>query len=74
MQKESLVLHSDDGSSMKESTMLETLYVLGITQSKSRSRVSNDNPYAESLFKTLKYVPDFQPQGFETLTEARLWV
>ncbi len=35
--------------------------------------VSNDNPYAESLFKTLKYVPNFQPQGFATLTEARLW-
>lgn len=54
--------------------MLETLYALGITPSKSRPRVSNDNPYAESLFKTLKYVPNFQPQGFATLTEARLWV
>ena len=54
--------------------MLETLYALGITPSKSRPRVSNDNPYAESLFKTLKYVPNFQPQGFASLTEARLWV
>ena len=74
MQKEPLVLHSDNGSPMKAATMLETLYALGITPSKSRPRVSNDNPYAESLFKTLKYVPDYQPQGFETLTEARLWV
>ena len=74
MQKEPLVLHSDNGSPMKGATMLETLYALGITPSKSRPRVSNDNPHAESLFKTLKYVPNFQPQGFATLTEARLWV
>ena len=74
MQKEPLVLHSDNGSPMKGTTMLETLYALGIMPSKSRLRVSNDNPYAESLFKTLKYVPNFQPQGFATLTEARLWV
>ena len=74
MQKEPLVLHSDNGSPMKGATMLETLYALGITPLKSRPRVSNDNPYAESLFKTLKYVPNFQPQGFATLTEAGLWV
>ena len=54
--------------------MLETLYALGITPSRSRPRVSNDNAYAESLFKTLKYVPDYQPQGFKTLDEARVWV
>lgn len=74
VKKEPLVLHSDNGSPMKGATMLETLYKLGITPSKSRPRVSNDNPYAESLFKTLKYVPDFQPEGFGSLTEARLWV
>lgn len=50
--------------------MLETLYAIGITPSKSRPRVSNDNPYAESLVKTLKYVPYYQLQGFETLTDA----
>ena len=49
-----LVLHSDNGSPMKGATMLETLYHLGITPSNSRPRVSNDNAYAESLFKTLK--------------------
>ena len=54
---EPLVLHSDNGSPMKGATMLETLYALGITPSNSRPRVSNDNPYSESLFKTLKYRP-----------------
>jgi len=68
-----LVLHSDNGSPMKGATMLETLYHLGIVPSNSRPRVSNDNPYAESLFKTLKYRCNYQPKGFSTLTEARLW-
>ena len=54
--------------------MLATLYQLGITPSNNRPRVSNDNPYAESLFKTLKYRPNYQPKGFETLEEAREWV
>ena len=71
---EPLVLHSDNGSPMKGATMLATLYQLGITPSNSRPRVSNDNPYAESLFKTLKYRPDYQPKGFETLEKAREWV
>lgn len=74
LKREPLVLHSDNGSPMKGATMLETLYALGITPSRSRPRVSNDNPYAESLFRTLKYVPNFQPQGFKTLTKARMWV
>lgn len=69
-----LVLHSDNGSPMKGATMLQTLYQLGITPSNSRPRVSNDNPYAESLFKTLKYRPNYQPKGFATLEEARGWV
>ena len=70
---EPLVLHSDNGSPMKGATMLATLYQLGITPSNSRPRVSNDNPYAESLFKTLKYRPNYQPKGFGSLTEARMW-
>ena len=69
-----LVLHSDNGSPMKGATMLETLYRLGITPSRSRPRVSNDNPYAESLFKTLKYRCNYQPKGFSTIEEAREWV
>ena len=70
---EPLVLHSDNGSPMKGATMLETLYALGITPSNSRPRVSNDNPYAESLFKTLKYRPNYQPKGVEDLDAAREW-
>jgi len=69
-----LVLHSDNGAPMKGATMLETLYNLGITPSRSRPRVSNDNPYAESLFKTLKYRCNYQPKGFSSLEEARSWV
>jgi putative transposase len=71
---EPLVLHSDNGSPMKGATMLATLYQLGITPSNSRPRVSNDNPYSESLFKTLKYRPNYQPKGFATIEEARNWV
>ncbi len=68
-----LVLHSDNGSPMKGATMLAALYDLGITPSNSRPRVSNDNPYSESLFKTLKYRPNYQPKGFATLEESRKW-
>ncbi len=68
-----LVLHSDNGTPMKGATMLETLYALGITPSNSRPRVSNDNPYSESLFKTLKYTPNYQPKGFKSLEDARNW-
>lgn len=69
-----LVLHSDNGSPMKGATMLETLYNLGITPSRSRPRVSNDNAYAETIFKTLKYRCNYQPKGFKTIFEARMWV
>jgi len=69
-----LVLHSDNGSPMKGASLLETLYQLGITPSRSRPRVSNDNPYAESIFRTCKYRPDFPSKGFANLTEARTWV
>ena len=69
-----LVLHSDNGSPMKGATMLETLYALGITPSNSRPRVSNDNAYSESMFKTLKYRPNYQPGGFESIEAARTWV
>ena len=68
-----LVLHSDNGTPMKGATMLATLYDLGITPSNSRPRVSNDNPYSESLFKTLKYRPNYQPKGFASIEEARAW-
>jgi len=69
-----LVLHSDNGSPMKSQTMQVKLYDLGITPSHSRPRVSNDNPYSESLFRTLKYCPQWPSSGFETLEAARQWV
>ncbi len=69
-----LVLHSDNGSPMKGATMLETLHRLGITSSFNRPRVSNDNAYAESLFRTCKYRPDYPVNGFNTIDDARAWV
>jgi putative transposase len=69
-----LVLHSDNGSPMKGASLLETLYQLGITPSRSRPRVSNDNPYAESIFRTCKYRPNYPTAGFIDLTQARKWV
>ena len=71
---ESLVLHSDNGSPMKGATMLATLQQLGVTPSFSRPSVSNDNPYSEAIFKTLKYHPGFPDKPFESLDEARQWV
>lgn len=69
-----LVLHSDNGSVMKGATLLQTLYNLGAVDSYSRPRVSNDNAYAESLFRTCKYRPDYPHQGFADITAARVWV
>ncbi|OXC75479.1 Mobile element protein [Caballeronia sordidicola] len=69
-----LVLHADNGSAMKGSTLQITLEKLGITPSHSRPRVSNDNAFSEALFRTCKYRPDFPPEGFESLQDARLWV
>jgi len=71
---ESLVLHSDNGSPMKGATMLATLQQLGVMPSFSRPSVSNDNPYSEAMFKTLKYRPGFPDKPFESLDEARQWV
>jgi len=71
---EGIVLHSDNGGPMKGSTMLATLQVLGIVASFSRPRVSDDNPYSEALFRTLKYRPWFLNRPFQSLEEARAWV
>lgn len=69
-----VVLHSDNGSPMKGATMLATLQALGVMPSFSRPAVSNDNPYSESLFKTLKYRPAYPRRVFESLIVARQWV
>ena len=72
--REPLVLHSDNGAPMKSVTLLSTMYELGITPSRGRPRVSNDNPYSESLFRTLKYCPQWPQNGFASLDAARVWV
>jgi len=69
-----LVLHSDNGSPMKAATFQATLEKLGVQSSFSRPRVSNDNPYSESLFKTMKYRPKYPAKGFDGLEDARKWV
>jgi transposase InsO family protein len=69
-----LVLHSDNGGPMKGSTMLATLQHLGIVSSFSRPSVSDDNPFIESLFRTLKYRPAYPHKPFETIEAARAWV
>ena len=71
---EGLVLHSDNGGPMKGSTMLATLERLGIVASFSRPRVSDDNPYSESLFRTLKYRPTYPGGPFASIQAAREWV
>jgi len=58
---------------MKGATMLATLENLGVVASFSRPRVSNDNPYAESLFRTCKYRPDYPRRPFGNVDETRAW-
>lgn len=69
-----LVLHADNGGPMKGSTMLATLHKLGILASFSRPRVSDDNPHAEALFRTMKYRPGYPRKPFASLEAARAWV
>lgn len=68
------ILHSDNGSTMKSYTMRRKLTELGITPSFSRPSVSNDNAYIESMFRTVKYCPQWPSAGFATLEDARRWV
>ncbi len=69
-----IVLHSDNGSPMKGATMLITLQNLGVIPSFNRPSVSNDNPFSESLFKTLKYIPSYPSKPFDSIESARDWV
>lgn len=69
-----LVLHSDNGAPMRSLTLRAKLEELGVVSSYSRPRVSNDNPFSEALFKTLKYVDKWPDKGFTSLAEARDWV
>ena len=65
-----LTIHADRGASMKSKAVAELLADLGITKTHSRPHVSNDNPYSESQFKTLKYCPSF-PERFGSIQDSR---
>ncbi len=67
------VLHGDNGGTFKATTVLAMLYWLGVQPSYSRPRVSDDNPFIESLFRTAKYRPQFPVNGFMDLPHARRW-
>lgn len=65
-------VHADRGTSMTSKKVSQLLIDLGVTRSHSRPRVSNDNPYSESQFKTTKYMADY-PRRFDSLAHAREW-
>jgi putative transposase len=67
-----LTIHADRGSSMKSKPVASLLADLGITKTHSRPYVSNDNPFSEAQFKTMKYRPEF-PEQFGSLPDARAW-
>src|SRR5438309_9859934 len=67
------VLHGDNGATLKGTTVLAMLHWLGIAPSHSRPRVSDDNAFAEALFRTAKYRPEFPTNGFAHLDAARHW-
>jgi putative transposase len=69
-----LIIHSDNGPAMKGKTLLATMQGLGIVPSFSRPRVSDDNPFSESLFRTLKYRPDYPDGPFVSLGAGQAWV
>ena len=75
IQRNQITLHSDNGSPMKAATMLAKLESLGVAPSFSRPSVSDDNPFSEALFKTVKYHPTFPlTDKFKTIIDARAWV
>ena len=67
------ILHSDNGAPMRSSTLAAKLVELGIERSFSRPRVSNDNAYAESLFRTMKYHHSYPLRRFRDLLSVRAW-
>lgn len=73
VERNTLTLHSDNGGPMKAGTTLAKLQELGVIASFSRPRVSNDNPYSEACFRTVKYRPSFPKKPFESLEDARTW-
>lgn len=69
-----LTIHSDNGAPMKGATLQASLRELGVASSFSRPSVSDDNPFSEANFRTMKYRPDYPTQPFATLEQARSWV
>ena len=69
-----LTWHADNGAPMRASTLTSKLAEMGLAASFSRPRVSNDNPFSEALFRTVKYTTNLPMQPFETLEQARAWV
>jgi len=67
-----LTIHADNGSSMKAGTLGQLLVDLGVAKTHSRPHVSNDNPFSEAAFKTLKYRPGY-PERFGSIEDARLF-
>ena len=72
IQPEQLTLHADNGKPMKAKTLALLLSDLGVNKSHSRPYVSDDNPFSEAQFKTLKYHPDY-PDRFGCIQDARSW-
>jgi transposase InsO family protein len=72
IQPDQLTLHADNGSPMKGKPLSQLLVDLGITRSHSRPHTSDDNPFSEAQFKTMKYRPDY-PDRFGSIDEARTW-
>ncbi len=68
------ILHGDNGSTVKGVRMADSLHKIGVLQSHSRPHVSNDNPYIESFFGTMKTNIKFPKEGFKTIEEATEWV
>jgi transposase InsO family protein len=73
-QQPPLILHADNGNAMRAATLESRLEELGVLRSFSRPRVSNDNPYSESLFRTVKFRPDYPSRPFDSKAEACEWV
>jgi putative transposase len=72
IQSDQLILHADNGAPMRGKPLSQLLVDLGITRSHNRPYTSDDNPFSEAQFKTMKYRPDY-PNRFDSLTDARLW-
>jgi putative transposase len=72
IERDQLTLHADRGSSMRSKSVALLLSDLGVTKTHTRPYTSNDNPYSEAQFKTLKYRPDF-PDRFGSVMDARGW-